>query len=254
MVLTVLLPVRDDAGSVFYMVRMLLAIIEVPHEILIITDDPDDSSIPTIKKLAHTFSNVRHIENNQRGVLQAVKAGVENSKGKYILIFAADEIGPIVIIDKMLRLMDLGCDFVSGTRYSKGGKRYGGSIIGHVFSWTANKMFSMLSATALTDCTTGIKMFKKEIFNSLNLPRGKNGWSFAFYMAIYVQKMGLSIAEVPFISVDRFFGGDSTFKFWSWMISYCSCFVTGLKLLSPWACPKPKLLFKEYSHSDKNAK
>ena len=53
-------------------------------------------------------------------------------------------------------------DFVSSTRYSKGGKRLGGSLIGSILSRTANKLFNLLSNVPLTDCTTGIKLFKKK--------------------------------------------------------------------------------------------
>jgi hypothetical protein len=103
-----------------------------------------------------------------RGVLNAVTAGIEVARDKFVLIYAADEIGPVLAIEPMLRLMEKGCDLVSATRYTAGGKRYGGSFLGHVLSYTANRLFCLLTATALSDCTTGMKMFRREPFHRWN--------------------------------------------------------------------------------------
>ena len=87
---------------------------------------------------------------------------LKRSKYDYILITAVDEIFPIIAINEMLNLaIKNDFDFVSGTRYSKGGKRLGGSLIGSILSRTANKLFNLLSNIPLTDCTTGIKLLKK---------------------------------------------------------------------------------------------
>jgi len=43
-----------------------------------------------------------------------------------ILIFAADEVGPVLAIEDMIALIREGCDFVSCTRYAHGGRRLGG--------------------------------------------------------------------------------------------------------------------------------
>ena len=73
-----------------------------------------------------------------------------------------DEIFPILSIDRMLNMIvKEDYDFVSGTRYKKGGKRLGGSLIGHMLSLLANRSFSMITNFPLSDLTTGIKMFKK---------------------------------------------------------------------------------------------
>src|SRR5262249_62380068 len=73
------------------------------------------------------------------------------------LIYAADEIGPVLAISRMLRLIDQGCEFVSAPRYAGGGRRYGGSLLGHFLSLAGNTLFRLCSATALSDSTTGMK-------------------------------------------------------------------------------------------------
>ena len=82
-----------------------------------------------------------------------------------MLIFAADEIGPVFIIRDMLALMEEGCDLVSCTRYAHGGGRLGGSLLGRTLSTTANFLFRRLTRSSLSDLTTGIKMFRCERFD-----------------------------------------------------------------------------------------
>jgi len=239
-VLSVLIPVRNEPEGITIIVKVLKALIEVPHELLIITDNQKDSTIPFIQFLCRQFPNVKHIENtNKRGVLNAIKAGVSASQGEYIMIYAADEVGPVLAISQMLQLMNRGCDLVSGTRYAKGGKRYGGSRIGHFLSRVANRLFGLMTSTELSDCTTGLKMFRADIFPKFSFVSAGTGWSFAFDMSIEAQVLRLKIGEVPIVSIDRLFGGKSSMKLMPWICAYFKCFIRGMKELPPWRSSTP---------------
>lgn len=240
--LSVLIPVRNEPESIFVIARVLEALLEFPHELLIITDDPMDQTIAVIDELSKKYGNIKHVQNPfGRGALNAVRSGVKEARGKYVMIYAADEIGPVLAIPKMLDLMEKGCEFISGTRYAKGGKRYGGSLIGHILSRTANAIFNLVTATALSDCTTGLKMFRRSIFERFTFRNPGTGWSFAFDMAVEAQVMQLKIGEVPIISIDRLFGGQSSMRLIPWIRSYMRCFIRGVRYLPPWHSPKPRL-------------
>ena len=233
--LSVVMPVRDDAPSVNVMARVLSVMINVPCEIIVVYDDPEDSTIPVIADLRKVHRNLRGILNGRgRGVFNAVSVGVEHASGRFVLIYAADEIGPVLAIEPMLRLMDSGCDLVSATRYAAGGRRYGGSLLGHTLSYLANKLFWLCSSTAMSDCTTGMKMFKRELFGRLDLTADGSGWSFAFQMAIHAQMQGLRLGEVSIVSIDRLFGGASTFRPLPWIAAYFRWFLYGVRRLPPW--------------------
>lgn len=230
--LSVLIPVRNEGINIKIMLKILHAIIEVPHEVIFVYDHPDDNSIEVIDSLLAQFPNTRLVHNKMGvGVVNALKEGVSASYGEYILIFAADEVGPVLAIDDMLCLMEEGCDLVSCTRYAHGGRRLGGSKIGHLLSWLANKLFLYLFSSALSDCTTGIKMFRKSLFNEIPLESSSVGWAVAFELSIKVQLQGYKLGEVPIISIDRLFGGESTFKLGPWTIQYLKWFFWGLSNL-----------------------
>jgi len=229
--LSVLMPVRNEGGNIKIMLKALHAVIEVPHELLFVYDQPDDDCIKIVHELEGRYPNIRLIHNQTGiGVANAIKAGVGASKGEYVLIFAVDELGPVLALDDMLHLMDQGCDLVSCTRYAHGGRRLGGSKIGHTLSWLANKLFFYIFKSALTDCTTGIKMFRKTLFDKINFESGPVGWTFVFEMSIKAQLQGFKLGEVPIISIDRLYGGESTFKLVPWFIGYLKWFIWGVKI------------------------
>jgi dolichol-phosphate mannosyltransferase len=229
-VLTILMPVRNEGINLRIMLKILRAVVDVSHEVLIVYDREDDDSGPVVEAMSGHYPNLRALHNTLGvGVLNALKAGVAASRGRNVLIFAADEVGPVLAIDDMLALIDQGCDFVSCTRYAHGGRRLGGSWIGGKLSRAANWMFCRLSGLKLTDATTGIKMFRREVFAQLDLQARPVGWAVTFEMAIKAQLAGLKLGEVPIVSIDRLYGGQSTFSVGPWVVEYLKWFMWGLR-------------------------
>jgi hypothetical protein len=79
----------------------------------------------------------------------------------------------------------------------------------------------------LTDATTGLKMFRRSVFYRFDLQARPVGWAVAFEMALKAQLAGLTLGEVPVISIDRLYGGKSTFRLGSWIREYFRWFVWG---------------------------
>jgi dolichol-phosphate mannosyltransferase len=238
--LSILLPVRNEGINLQIMLKLLRAVVSVPHEVLVVVDSQEDESIPAVEAVRPTYPDLRLVHNTiGRGVINAIRAGVAASDGDAILIFAADEVGPVLAIEDMLSLMNKGCDFVSCTRYAHGGRRLGGSIIGGILSRIANKLFHWISGCVLTDATTGIKLFTKQAFEQLHLEARPIGWAVAFEMSVKAQLAGLKLGEVPIISIDRLYGGKSTFKLGPWVYEYLWWFLWGMKRLRK--APKPSV-------------
>ncbi|MFC1957675.1 glycosyltransferase [Chloroflexota bacterium] len=230
--LSILIPVLNEGINIKIMLKILKATIEIPHEVLVIYDSLDDDTIPVVEAMQPAFTQLRGIHNKLgKGVPNAIKAGVNVAVGDYILVLSADDIGPVLAIDDMVSLMNEGCDLVSATRYAYGGRALGGFFISRVLSRLANKLFKLVSRSALTDSTIGIKMFVSSIFDKITLEAKPVGWAVAFEMSIKSQLAGLKLGEVPIISINRFYGGKSSFKLGSWVNEYSKWFFWGLSNL-----------------------
>src|ERR1700747_3658473 len=76
--LSILLPVRNEGINLRIMVKLLKAMLEVPHELLIVYDSPDDDSIGIIRNMQKRWANLRLVHNQRgRGVVNAIQAGVD---------------------------------------------------------------------------------------------------------------------------------------------------------------------------------
>src|SRR5438105_9796475 len=228
--LSILLPVRNEGINLRIMLKILRAVVDLPHEVLVVYDSTGDDSIAVVDDVHKIYPELRGIQNTLgNGVVNAIRSGVASSEGDVILIFAADEVGPVLAIEDMITLIREGCDFVSCTRYAHGGRRLGGSPVGAFLSFSANWLFHRVAASPFTDATTGIKMFRKEVFPSLDLESRPVGWTVAFEMAIKAHHAGLRLGEVPIVSIYRLYGGESTFRLGSWLIGYSRWFLRGLQ-------------------------
>ncbi|AGB01512.1 glycosyltransferase [Methanoregula formicica] len=227
--LSILLPVRNEGANIPVTVKMLNLFVSCSQEIIIIYDFPEDNSVPVVNNLIKQYPNITLLQNTQgAGVLNAVRTGIRESHGKYILIYPADEILPIFAINDMILLLDEGCDFINCTRYSYGGKRLGGNLISGIISRLGNKTFTFLAGSDLSDATTGIKMFRKSVFPLFSFEFAPIGWAFAFEMSVKAQLLDLKLGEVPLTSIDRLIGGVSTQNFKKWFIQYFRLYMWGI--------------------------
>lgn len=230
--LSIVMPVLNEGANLKVILPILKSMIRVPHEILVVYDIANDNSIPAVKAMQKNYPRLRLVYNRLgRGVINAIKSGVKESNGRYVLTIAADDIGPPLAINDMIALMDKGCDLVNGTRYRHGGKNAGGVFISRLLSTTANNIFRLLSGSSLTDPTFGVKMFKRSKFNELNLESRPIGWAVSFEFAIKAQAAGWKLGEVPLISLNRLYGkGKSSFRL-NWVKEYMKWFLFGIRKL-----------------------
>lgn len=230
--ISIILPVYNEPENLRIMVQILEATVDFPHEILVVYDSPQDTSIDAVRWLKLKYPNIRAILNDLGcGVANAIKKGISVSTGEVILITLVDEVFPIAVVSDMIKLINQNCDFVSCTRYALGGRRLGGSFFGGTLSRLANRAFRIITGSVLSDATTGIKMVRRSVFEEINI-EAKAGWAFAFEISIKAQILGLRIGEVPVVSVDRLFGGESKFKLGAWTAEYMRWFLWGAKRLN----------------------
>ncbi len=231
-VLSVILPVRNEGPNLRVLLRLLPAALNVPHEVLVVYDRPDDDSLPVVDAFRERYPNLRAVHNERGvGMPNAIRTGVEEARGEFVLIFAADDIAPWIAIEDMLALMERGCDFVASTRYAHGGRRIGGHPVGAFLSRVANRLYHRFAGSAWTDPTSGRVMFRRKVFHVLDPQAPPIGWVVVYEMTMRAEILGLRLGEVPIISVDRLYGGRSTFRVGSWTIEYLRWFFWGAREL-----------------------
>ena len=94
------------------------------------TTRPTTTASPSSRRCSTSTTTCALVHNTLgRGVVNAIRAGVAAARGEYVLIFAADEVGPVLAIDDMLALMEKGAtsSVARATRTAAGGSADRGS-------------------------------------------------------------------------------------------------------------------------------
>src|ERR687891_75759 len=116
--LSIVLPVYNEGEAVEPVLRNLSKVVATPHELVVVYDFEEDTTVPVVRRLASEIPNLRGLRNELgRGVLNAMKAGIAGTSAPYILISMADGSDEPHVVDPMVALARDGADVVSASRY-----------------------------------------------------------------------------------------------------------------------------------------
>ena len=75
--LAIVLPVYNEGEAVEPVLRALSSAVATPHELVVVYDFDEDSTVPVVARLATELPGLRGLRNDLgRGVLNAMKAGI----------------------------------------------------------------------------------------------------------------------------------------------------------------------------------
>lgn len=98
-------------------------------------------------------------------------------------------------------------DLVIGSRYLNGVSVVNWPIRRLILSYFASVYTRMITGLNVRDCTSGFKCFRRAALERIDLSRVKSdGYSFQIEMNFRCAEMGMRIAEVPIIFIDRHAG------------------------------------------------
>ena len=222
--LSVVVPVYNEGEAVVPVLRALHAAIAVPHEILVVYDFDGDTTVPVLRRLETELPAVRgHRNDIGRGVLNAMKAGIAASTGRFVLISMADGSDDPAVINSMVALADSGADVVSASRYVRGGRQVGGPPLKRLMSRTAGLTLHWFGGIATHDPTNNFKLYSRRFLDSVAI-ESRAGFELALELTVKATLAGRRVAEVPTTWRDRT-AGQSNFKLRQWLPHYFRWYV-----------------------------
>jgi dolichol-phosphate mannosyltransferase len=217
--LSVILPVYNEGEAVEPVLRALSAAVSTPHELVVVYDFDGDTTVPVIARLAPEIPGLRGLRNDLgRGVLNAMKAGIEGTSSPYVLISMADGSDEPHVVDRMVGLAETGADVVSASRYMKGGHQVGGPLIKRLMSRTAGLTLHWFAGVPTHDPTNNFKLYSRRFLESVTI-ESSAGFELALELTVKATLAGRTVAEVPTTWRDRT-AGQSNFKLRKWLPNY----------------------------------
>ncbi|MEA2520258.1 MAG: dolichol-phosphate mannosyltransferase [Chloroflexota bacterium] len=217
--LAVVLPVYNEGEAVEPVLRALSAGIRTSHELVVVYDFDEDTTVPVVLRLAKDIPNLRTLRNDRgRGVLNAMKAGIAGTTAPWVLISMADGSDEPHIVDAMVALARDGADIVAASRYMKGGHQIGGPRLKRLMSRFAGLTLHHLAGVATHDPTNNFKLYSRPFLASTPI-ESTAGFELALELTVKATLGGSRIAEVPTTWRDRT-AGQSNFKLRKWLPHY----------------------------------
>jgi glycosyltransferase involved in cell wall biosynthesis len=217
--LSIILPVYNEGEHVEPVLRALSAGIKTPHELVVVYDFDEDTTVPVVARLATEIPSLRSLRNDLgRGVLNAMKAGIAGTRGPYVLISMADGSDEPHVVDPMIALARDGADVVSASRYMKGGHQVGGPLAKRLMSRAAGLSLHHLAGVKTHDPTNNFKLYSRS-FLAATPNESSAGIELALELTVKATLDGRRVAEVPTTWRDRT-AGQSNFKLRKWLPHY----------------------------------
>jgi nucleoside-diphosphate-sugar epimerase len=225
--LTIITPVYCEDELITFTINEIQANVTVPYEMYVVYDFDEDTTVPYVEALMPRMPELKLLKNDLGpGPINAIRAGIQAAKGKYIIPVNGDLSDEMSTINEMVSLARDGYDLIAGTRYSGGGKKFGGPYIQDAMSRVANASFRYLTNFPTADVTNSFKLYRADFLKSCPIA-STGGFEFSMEMTIKARAGGAKICEIPTVWKQRK-GGESRFRILAWMKNYLRWYSLGV--------------------------
>src|SRR5436305_3782112 len=195
--ISIVAPVYNEADNIVAFLHGVEAEVREPHEILLVYDFPEDTTLPAIATMQPACPNVRLVHNTLgRGVLNALKAGFAASHGDVVIVMMADRSDEPKDVAIMADLVRGGADVVAGSRYVRGGRQEGGPLLKRTLSRLAGMSLHYLVGLPVHDATNNFRAYSRRVVESFPIESAA-GFSVAMELTLKAHWKGWRVAEVP---------------------------------------------------------
>lgn len=108
-------------------------------------------------------------DNKNKGVLNALRLGIENSTCSHIIFFTPDNNCISSKIKEIVQKFQEGYEFVKVSRYLDGAKSYDDTLVSGFGNWMFTKMIQVIYGSKCTDALNIFYGFKKTLLRDLNI-------------------------------------------------------------------------------------
>ena len=211
--LSVVVPVKDEAGNVAPLVREIAAALKGrDHEILFIDDGSSDGTAAALTALKGEVPQLRVLRHGRNlGQSRGIRTGVQAARGEIIVTLDGDGQNDPADIPKLLTALAAEPDvaMVSGVRVKRQD-----TASRRLASRLGNRFRSALLGDGATDTGCGLKAFRRDVF--LDLPYFDHLHRFLIAL---VQREGWQVRYVPVNHRPRLTGASKYTNFGRLLVS-----------------------------------
>lgn len=200
----------------------ILEAVQLPCEVLVVYDAPDDTTAPFAEAYAEKDQRVVPTVNTYgRGPARAIRFGIDAAKAEVVVVTMADGCDDPQQIDSLARLVERGVVVAAASRYMRGGQQIGGPVFKTMLSRLAGRSLHTIARVGTRDATNSFKAYSTAFVREVGI-ESDSGFEVGLELVAKAKRLGRPIAEIPTIWLDRSFAsqGVSNFKLAQWIPKY----------------------------------
>jgi glycosyltransferase involved in cell wall biosynthesis len=216
---SVVIPVFNEGEAILPVLRRITDAVQLPAEVLVVHDFPEDTTVPVIEAYAATDPRVRAVLNTYgRGPANAIRFGIEHATAPVAVVTMADGSDDPRQIDDLARLVDRGVVVAAASRYMSGGQQVGGPLLKRRLSRLAGRTLYTFARIGTRDATNSFKAYSTDFVRSVGID-SRSGFEIGLELTAKARRLRLPVAELPTIWLDRELG-QSNFQLMQWIPRY----------------------------------
>jgi glycosyltransferase involved in cell wall biosynthesis len=226
----IIVPVYNEGENIKMLFDEMSDKIKVSFNVMLIYDFEEDTTVAAVNEIRNKYDFPAYLVKNKygKGVLNAIKTGLEYSKSEAVLVVMADLSDDLAVVNKMyVMIQQKGYDLVCGSRYMCGGRQLGGPLLKKMMSCAAGVSLHYISGIPTHDVTNSFKIYSRKVLNAFKI-ESNGGFELGMELTVKAFVNGFKIGEVPATWCDRT-AGTSKFKLWNWLPHYLHWYFYCLK-------------------------
>jgi dolichyl-phosphate beta-glucosyltransferase len=201
---SIIVPAYNEAGRLGKSLDAILDFMKRwnnSFEVIVVDDGSKDATVQIVEEKMRNHKELKLIRlPSNKGKGYAVKTGILNAQGDYILFSDADLSTPIEELPKLFHWLKKGYDIAIASRACPGAKLeihqpFYREFMGRLF----NFLVRLFLLPGIYDTQCGFKLFRREAAREIFQRQRFSGFSFDFEVLYIAKRLGYKIKEVPVI-------------------------------------------------------
>jgi glycosyltransferase involved in cell wall biosynthesis len=216
---SVVVPAYNESEQIVPVLDRLFESVHLQCEVLVVVDDEQDTTVPVLSEYALKEPRLRYLVNTYgRGPANAIRFGIDAAAAPVTVVTMADGCDDPRQIDDLARLVERGVAVAAASRYMPGGQQVGGPVLKGLLSKAAGRSLRVLAHTGTRDATNSFKAYSTDFVRLVGID-SRHGFEIGIELTAKAKRLGLPVAEIPTIWLDRQ-AGQSSFRVAGWIPQY----------------------------------
>jgi len=216
---SIVVPAYNEGDQIVPVLDRLFESVRLQCEVLVVVDDEGDTTVPVVTEYALKEPRIRCLVNTYGpGPANAIRFGIDAAAAPVTVVTMADGCDDPRQIDDLARLVDRGVAVAAASRYMAGGQQVGGPVMKAFLSKSAGRSLRLLAHTGTRDATNSFKAYSTSFVRQVGID-SRHGFEIGIELTAKAKRMGLPVAEIPTIWLDRQ-AGVSNFRVARWIPRY----------------------------------